>query len=89
MNDELVVTIGKLAIKTAFLIGAPVLITSMVIGILVSIFQAVTSISDITLTFVPKIFAVMLILAIFFPWMLHVIMDLTTQLFTNFPQYVK
>lgn len=89
MNDELIVSIGKLAIKTAFLIGAPVLVISMVIGILISIFQAVTSISDITLTFVPKIFAVMLVLAIFFPWMLHVIMDLTIQLFTNFPDYVK
>jgi len=89
MSDELIVTIGKLAIKTAFLIAAPILITSMVIGILISIFQAVTSISDITLTFVPKIFTVMLVLAIFFPWMLHVIMDLTTQLFTNFPNYIQ
>jgi flagellar biosynthesis protein FliQ len=58
-------------------------------GVLVSVFQAVTSIQDMTLTFIPKILAVILALILFFPWMLNVLVDFTTDLFSNIPYWVR
>lgn len=88
MTPELVVTIGKSALETAILISAPMLILSLVTGLLISIFQAVTQINEATLTFVPKIIVTFLALLIFFPWMLRVMLGFTTTLFTNIPGYI-
>jgi flagellar biosynthetic protein FliQ len=88
MTPEFVVTIGKSALETAILISAPMLLFSLVTGLLISIFQAVTQINEATLTFVPKIIVTFLALLIFFPWMLRVMLGFTTTLFTNIPSYV-
>lgn len=89
MTPELVITIGKSALETAILISAPLLLLSLVVGILISIFQAVTQINEATLTFVPKILVTFLALLIFFPWMLRIMLGFTSTLFTNIPMYVR
>ncbi len=88
MTPELVMTIGKSALETVLLISAPMLLLSLITGLLISIFQAVTQINEATLTFVPKIIVTFLALLIFFPWMLRVMLGFTTTLFTNIPSYI-
>jgi flagellar biosynthetic protein FliQ len=88
MTPDLVLEIGRKAMETTLLISAPMLLFSLVIGLLISIFQAVTQINEMTLTFVPKIIAVFLAILLFFPWMLQMIMGFTVTLFTNIPNYV-
>ena len=89
MTPEIVITIGKSALETTILIAAPMLLVSLVIGLMISIFQAVTQINEATLTFVPKIIVTFLALLVFFPWMLRVMLGFTTTLFMNIPAYVR
>ncbi|MCC7202981.1 MAG: flagellar biosynthesis protein FliQ [Nitrospirae bacterium] len=89
MTPELVMTIGKSALETTLMIAAPMLLVSLVAGLAISIFQAVTQINEATLTFVPKIIVTFLALLIFFPWMMRVMLGFTTSLFTNIPAYIK
>ena len=70
--------------KTALLIALPVLAASLLIGLLISIFQVVTQIQEMTLTFVPKIIAVVGVLAIFGNWMISTLINYTTDLLSNF-----
>ncbi len=88
MTPEFVTTIGKQTIEIVLLISAPILIIVMAVGLLVSIFQAVTQIQEMTLTFVPKIIVVFLALLFLFPWMLDIIMGFTSMIITNIPNYV-
>ena len=89
MTPDMVLEIGRKAMETTLLVSAPMLLFSMVIGLLISIFQAVTQINEMTLTFVPKIIAVFLAILLFFPWMLQLIVGFTVTLFTNIPDYVR
>lgn len=88
MTPELVLDIGRRAMETILLISAPMLLFSLVIGLIISIFQAVTQINEMTLTFVPKIIGVFLAIVLFFPWMLQVMMTFTVTLITNIPMYI-
>lgn len=88
MTPEFVTTLGKQTIEIVLLISAPILIIVMAVGLLVSIFQAVTQIQEMTLTFVPKIIVVFLALLLFFPWMLDIIMGFTSMIITNIPNYI-
>lgn len=83
MTQEFVIAMAKDALITAVLLSAPVLAVSLVVGLLVSLFQAVTQINEVTLTFVPKILAVFAVLAIFGPWMMNTILAYTQQLFAQ------
>lgn len=65
------------------------LIAGLAVGILISIFQTATSIQDQTLTFIPKIIAVLMVLLISFPWVTQVMMDFTTKLFSNLHNYIR
>ena len=85
MTPEMVVDIGKRALEMTLLLGAPMLLFSLVVGVGISIIQATTQINEITLTFVPKIFAVFLAIAIFMPWMLRTLIAYVTELFTVIP----
>ncbi|MBU1701710.1 MAG: flagellar biosynthesis protein FliQ [Candidatus Eisenbacteria bacterium] len=67
----------------ALLMSAPMLLFGLVTGLIVSVFQAVTQIQEMTLTFIPKILAVVLSLFLFLPWMVHKMMDFTIELFSN------
>ncbi len=89
MTGVTAVAIGISAMKTALLLSAPVLVFSLVIGLIISILQAATQIQEMTLTFVPKIFAAALAVVIFGPWMLRLMVSYTTQLISNIPLYVR
>ncbi len=77
------------AIKTALLIALPLLAAGLLTGVLVSIFQAVTSIQDMSLTFIPKILVVMVTLLLVLPWIMGILIAFTSELFTNFPAYIR
>lgn len=81
MTPELVVQLARRAFEATLLISAPLLIFSLVVGLLVSIFQTVTSINEATLAFAPKIVAVMVALLIFFPWMMTYMSDFTREIY--------
>lgn len=77
------------SIQTALVLASPILVLTLVAGILISIFQAVTSIQEQTLTFVPKIFLAALALIFLGPWMLQVMNGFAGQIFGNLPSYVR
>ncbi len=81
MTPEMVVDIGRQAVYTMLLVAAPMLGFALLVGLGISILQAVTQINEMTLTFVPKIIAVTVALAIFLPWIIRVIVGFTGRLF--------
>ncbi|MBK9292909.1 MAG: flagellar biosynthesis protein FliQ [Oligoflexia bacterium] len=89
MTEELVLTLGQETVKTMLLLSAPLLICALVVGLGVSIFQAVTQINEATLSFVPKIVAIVITLIICGPWMIDVISKFTVGLFDNIVNYVR
>ena len=89
MTPEFVTGLFLEAIKTAILLSGPMLCIGLVVGILVSMFQAATQINEMTLVFVPKMLAVGVALLVFFPWMLRLISDFTRNLFLNMPMYLR
>ena len=89
MNELVVVGLAKEALRTAILTAGPALTVSMIVGLSVSIFQVVTSLQDQTVAFVPKVVAVMVTVVICFPWMMHMMVQFTTHMFTGFNDVVK
>jgi len=89
MTPEFITGFGMEAIELTLLLASPMLGLGLIVGLSVSIFQAVTQIQEMTLTFIPKILAVMLALVVCFPWMMRIMLDFTTSVFVNFPNYVK
>ena len=81
MTPELVIQLARRTFEVTLLLAAPLLIFSLVVGLIVSIFQAVTSIHESTLSFAPKIVAVMVAMIIFFPWMMTYMCDFTREIF--------
>ncbi|GAA0724111.1 flagellar biosynthesis protein FliQ [Clostridium malenominatum] len=81
MSENLVIGIVKDAITTGLMVAAPILITSIVIGLIISIFQATTQIQEQTLTFVPKLIAIALIGLLTGSWMLHQLVQFTERIF--------
>ena len=89
MTPDFVTGFFMEALKIAIMLAAPMLISGLVIGLIVSMFQAATSINEMTLVFIPKMLAVGLALLIFFPWMLQMIVDFAQNVFSNIPLYAK
>ena len=89
MTQDLVINIINEAFYTSLLVLLPILGLSLFVGIIISIFQAATSIQEMTLTFIPKILVTALSIIIFLPWMLDKILTITIKLFTIFPTVVK
>lgn len=89
MTEELVLGIGRDALYTTVLIATPLLLGALFTGLLVSILQAVTQINEATLTFIPKIGAIVLILLLMAPWMTQVMTSYTADLFTSLPEYIR
>ena len=81
MTPELVVQIARRSFEVTMMVAAPVLVFTLLVGLLISIFQAVTSINEVTLAFVPKILAAMIAMVIFFPWMMSYMGDFTREIF--------
>jgi flagellar biosynthetic protein FliQ len=89
MNELIIAQIGKEALKTALLVAGPALLVSLIVGLVISIFQVVTSLQDQTIAFVPKVIAVLVVVALAFPWMLQVMLSFTTHMFTDFNAVVR
>lgn len=85
MEPETVMTIAYQGMRTALYIAGPLLLTALGIGLFVSLFQAATQINEMTLSFIPKILGVVVVLVIIGPYLLQLITDYTTELFTNIP----
>ena len=83
MSPDTVISIGKKAIETVLLTSAPMLLAAMVVGLLISIFQAATQINEQTMTFIPKIVAVFLTLLIFGPWIIELLVTFTTGIISQ------
>ena len=88
MNADLAIALTMRALEISILVSAPMLLFGLLVGLAVSIFQAVTQIQEMTLTFIPKIVAIVAAIAIFFPWMLATVLDYTVALLSNINAYV-
>ena len=89
MTEDIVLSLGRDAIWTTVALAAPLLVASLVVGLIVSIFQAVTQINEATLTFIPKMLAIVVVMIVLAPWMTQVLTSYTTELFTSLPNYVR
>ncbi|MGQ9569995.1 MAG: flagellar biosynthesis protein FliQ [Thermodesulfovibrionales bacterium] len=89
MTVDLIRELSSEIFKTILFVSGPVLLVSMLVGLIISLLQAVTQIQEFTLTFVPKIIAVFVCLFIFFPWMARVLMTFTINLIEKIPVYIK
>jgi len=89
MTPEIVTGIFISAIKTAILLSAPMLLSGLAVGLLVSLFQSVTQLNEMTMTFIPKMLVVALALLMFFPWMLQLMIDFVSNLFGSIPMYIR
>lgn len=88
MNNVDMLKLAQDAIRTVLFISAPMLIISLVVGLIVSVIQAVTQIQEATLAFVPKIVAVFLSILLFGPWIIKLITQFTSELLTNINLYI-
>ena len=88
MSGDLVIQIGQNALWMVLLVSAPMLGLGLAVGLLVSVFQATTSIQEATLAFIPKIIAVFVAILIFGPWMLSILVEYFTNVFVNLPLYI-
>lgn len=89
MENEFVIEVISQAIKITLMMAAPMLIGALLVGILVSIFQAVTQINEQTLSFIPKILVIVAAMVIFSPWMMDTIVTYTRELFISIPEIVR
>ncbi|MDR7865471.1 MAG: flagellar biosynthesis protein FliQ [Sporomusaceae bacterium] len=89
MSNDLAIQIGRDALVMVMLVSAPMLGLGLLVGILVSIFQAITQIQEQTLSFVPKIVAVFVAVLLFGPWMLSLMVGYTRELLINLPQMIR
>lgn len=85
MTTDFVIYISREALTTTFLILLPILGTGLVIGLMIGIFQATTQINEMTLTFVPKIILVFLVIFLLMPWFLDLMMSFTLEIFSQIP----
>jgi flagellar biosynthetic protein FliQ len=81
MSPEFVVDMGRQAVETVLMLSAPMLLAGLGVGLLVSIFQAATQINEQTMTFIPKIVAILVTLLIFAPWMMKIMLAFTSGIF--------
>ena len=89
MSQSVVLELAQRAMWLLLQLAAPTLVVSLVVGLLISIFQAVTQINEMTLTFVPKILAVFVALVFFGPWMINITLDFMQNLFLHLPDYAR
>ena len=89
MSEDIVINLGQDALRTLAMLSAPLLLGTLVVGLIVSIFQALTQINENTLTFVPKMVVVAIILILVGPWMLDVMSSYTINLFDSIATIVR
>ena len=89
MTDELIMQLGQETLKTAALLSAPILLTALIVGLIISVLQAVTQINEATLTFIPKIIVVAIVIVIAGPWMLDIMSRFTINMIENITDYIR
>ncbi len=89
MTNEHVLELSRQSIQTLVMLCAPLLGFGLVVGVMTNVFQAVTQITETTLSVVPKILAMLLAFVIFGPWMLDIIIDFTTQIYSAIPSIIR
>ncbi|RMH36126.1 MAG: flagellar biosynthetic protein FliQ [Nitrospirae bacterium] len=89
MTPEGVLDIGKTAIQTILLVAGPMLGLSMIVGLIISAFQAMTQINEATLTFLPKIITIFIVMLVAFPWLLDILLGFMTGIWGNIPAYIR
>ncbi|BBB93171.1 MAG TPA: flagellar biosynthesis protein FliQ [Methylomusa anaerophila] len=89
MSGDMAIQIGRDALAMVMLVSAPMLGLGLIVGVLVSIFQATTQIQEQSLAFIPKIIAVFFAVLIFGPWMLKILTDYTRDIFISLPNLIK
>jgi len=89
MDENLILLLGQEALKTTALVSSPMLIGALVIGLVISILQAITQINESTLTFIPKMAVVGIVIVVAAPWMIDVMSQYMTNLFENISTYVR
>ena len=88
MSGDLVVQLGQEALFIVMIVSAPMLGLGLIVGLMVSVFQATTSIQEQTLAFIPKIIAVFVAILIFGPWMLRIMTEYLNNILVNLPGYI-
>ena len=88
MTPEVVMSIGREAIEMTLILSGPLLLAALVIGLIISIFQAATQINEQTLSFIPKLVGTFLVLILAGPWMLQMMVDYIRRLFESIPQII-
>jgi flagellar biosynthetic protein FliQ len=89
MDQETVMGLGREAIKITMFLGGPLLLGALAMGLIVSLFQAVTQVNEATLTFIPKILIVVLIMFLIGPWMMEVMSNYTEELYASVPELIR
>lgn len=89
MGEDIILQLGQDALKTMAMLSAPLLLSTLVIGLVISIFQALTQINENTLTFVPKMIVIAVVLVLAGPWMMDVMKNYTVNLFENMATIVR
>lgn len=85
MSPETVINLVQQGMQVALLVSAPMLLTALVTGLVVSIFQAATQINEMTLSFIPKLIAIFAVIVLAGPWMIGMMVDFTRRLFNDIP----
>jgi flagellar biosynthetic protein FliQ len=88
MDSQAVITLAQQALYTAVLLSAPMLLTSLLVGLVVSILQAATQINEMTLTFIPKLLGMIAAMVIFGPWMITFFVDFLRRLYESIPSAI-
>jgi flagellar biosynthetic protein FliQ len=88
MTNQTVLTIAQEALQITVLVSAPLLLTALLVGLLVSVFQAATQINEMTLSFIPKLLAMFAVLIVSGPWILSMLIDYMQRLYSSIPQMI-
>lgn len=88
MTPETVMTVGRQALEVTAMLAGPLLISSLIVGLIIALFQAATQINEMTLTFIPKLMTIGLVLLVGGPWLLQSLMSYTVRLFHSIPQLI-
>jgi len=89
MTEDMVMSLGAEAVKVMIYIAGPLLLAAMAIGIVVSVIQAITQINEATLTFIPKIIAIVVVLMVMAPWMIEILTQYTADILGNVQEWVR
>jgi flagellar biosynthetic protein FliQ len=88
MTSETILSIGQKMLEVTIMLSVPLLIPTLVIGLLVGMFQAATQINEMTLSFIPKLVAIVLVLTLGGPWLLATLVDYTRELILSIPELI-